>query len=626
VMMCDPTFLDPENGRYQLDAMIDHGQKEFGGYDSVVLWHAYPRIGFDRRNQFDFYRDMPGGLKGLRDLTRRFHARGVKVFINYNPWDTGTRRESESDVESLVEMVVAMEADGIFLDTLERGATALRAKLDAARPGVVLESELALPLAAIPEHHMSWAQEFNDGLAPSVLRNKWYERRHMQHQIRRWAGDHASELHAAWMNGSGMMVWENVFGSLKPWCPRDKSILRSIATIQRRYQDLFAGEDWTPLVPAGPSGVYASRWQTEGLRLWTLVNRMEKSVVGRIETVEPGVAGCQWFDLIAGRQIAPVESGAGLRISTPLGPRGVGAVVCGAEAALGQDFAAFLTAQAQVAAAADFDPRPPVVRPRLEPVAPTKRYLPDEIPSEMALVDVDVEADMRSTITSRECGFHVEPYAYDAIQRHKQVIEQVRRVWLRPYAIDRTPVTNAQFAEFLKSSGYRPRHPENFLKHWPGHKLPFGREDHPVVYVDLDDARAYARWAGKRLPTEEEWQYAAAGPEGLNYPWGDRMEPGRCNPGGGTTPVMAFPEGRSPLGCHDMCGNTWEWTESQQSDGRTRFCVLKGGSWFAAVGSLWYADGGPRPTHHAAKFLLAWPGLDRCGTIGFRCVVNVARK
>jgi formylglycine-generating enzyme required for sulfatase activity len=219
----------------------------------------------------------------------------------------------------------------------------------------------------------------------------------------------------------------------------------------------------------------------------------------------------------------------------------------------------------------------------------------------------------------------VEPYSYDAIGKHKQPVEQVRKVCLQPYAIDLTPVTNAQFAEFLQSSGYRPKHTENFLKHWRNGKPPQGRGDHPVVYVDLDDARNFARWAGKRLPTEEQWQYAAAGPEARPYPWGRQMKPGCCNGGdkGGTTPVKAFSEGRSPFGCYDMCGNTWEWTESERNDGRTRFCILKGGSWYQAAGSIWYADGGPRPTHHAAKFLLMWPGLDRCATIGFRCVVDM---
>jgi formylglycine-generating enzyme required for sulfatase activity len=220
----------------------------------------------------------------------------------------------------------------------------------------------------------------------------------------------------------------------------------------------------------------------------------------------------------------------------------------------------------------------------------------------------------------------VEPYGYDAIGRHKQPVEQIRKTSLRRYAIDRTPVTNAQFAQFLESSGYQPKHLQHFLKHWHNGKPPRGQEDHPVVYVDLDDARRYARWAGKRLPTEEQWQYAAAGPEKRPYPWGSRLETGRCNAGerGGTTPVRAFPDGRSPFGCFDMCGNTWEWTESERSDGRTRFCILKGGSWYRAAGSKWYADGGPQPTHHAAKFLLMWPGLDRCSTIGFRCVVDLA--
>ncbi len=627
-MMCDLTFYDPPSGSYQVDALLDRGRKKFGGYDSIILWHAYPRIGFDERNQFDFYRDMPGGLEGLRDLTRQLHARGVKVFIDYNPWDTGTRREGKPDVDALAEMVKAIEADGILLDTMKQAGEAFRTKLDQTRPGVVLESELVLPLKAIEDHHMSWAQWFKDSQVPGVLKNKWYERRHMQHQIKRWDDDHTAELQTAWINGSGMMVWENVFGSLKLWSPRDRSILRSILPIQRRYHRLFAGEGWKPLVPAAPAGVYASLWHGNALRLWTLVNRTDKPVEGRLQAVEPGNRPQRWFDLIAGREIVPVTSAAGLRVSVPLGPRGVGAVVAGDDAALGRDFATFLAAQRKVAAEADFSPRPPMRRPRLKPVAPTRKYQRDKVPAGMVPIDVDRRLEMRSTITSRECGFYVEPFGHDALRKHKQPIEQVRKVRLRPYAIDLTPVTNAQFAKFLEASGYRPKHTENFLKHWRNGKPPQGREDHPVVYVDLDDARNYARWAGKRLPTEEEWQYAAAGPKALPYPWGSQMKSGCCNAGatGGTTPVNAFPEGRSPWGCYDMCGNTWEWTQSQRSDGRTRFCILKGGSWYRAAGSHWYADGGPQPTRHAAKFLLMWPGLDRCSTIGLRCVVDMAEK
>jgi hypothetical protein len=89
VMMCDQRFYDPVSRRYTIEAYLDEGRAEFGGYDAVVLWHAYPRIGFDDRNQFDFYRDMPGGLAGLRELSRTLRERGVKIFINYNPGTPG---------------------------------------------------------------------------------------------------------------------------------------------------------------------------------------------------------------------------------------------------------------------------------------------------------------------------------------------------------------------------------------------------------------------------------------------------------------------------------------------------------------------------------------------------------
>ena len=222
VMLCDQTFYDPRRGRYTVETFLDHGRREFGGYDAVVLWQAYPRLGFDERNQFDFYRDLPGGLAGLRRVIRGLHSGGVRAFVAYNPWDTGTRREGRADVDVLADLVRTVEADGVFLDTLDRGVATLRAQLDAARPGVVLEGELALPLERVHDHHLSWAQWFADSAAPGVLRNKWFERRHLQHQSRRWDRDHSGELHTAWMNGSGMMVWENVFGSWVGWNARDR--------------------------------------------------------------------------------------------------------------------------------------------------------------------------------------------------------------------------------------------------------------------------------------------------------------------------------------------------------------------------------------------------------------------
>jgi formylglycine-generating enzyme required for sulfatase activity len=148
---------------------------------------------------------------------------------------------------------------------------------------------------------------------------------------------------------------------------------------------------------------------------------------------------------------------------------------------------------------------------------------------------------------------------------------------LPEFWIDKTPVTNAEYARFVEATG------RSVPKHWEGGEPPESIADHPVVYVNWDDATAYANWAGKRLPTEEEWEKAARGVDGPAYPWGDDAPaPELCNFGknvGATTPVGAYsPQGDSPYGCVDMAGNVWEWTDSDHESGSGRK-VVRGGSW-----------------------------------------------
>jgi len=146
---------------------------------------------------------------------------------------------------------------------------------------------------------------------------------------------------------------------------------------------------------------------------------------------------------------------------------------------------------------------------------------------------------------------------------------------LPEFWIDKTPVTNAEYARFVTATGHKPP------RHWKGKTPPEEIVDHPVVNVSWHDAVAYAEWAGKRLPTEEEWEKAARGTDGRKYPWGDQ-EPASdlCNFGGNvgdTTPVGKYsPQGDSPYGCVDMAGNVWEWTASDYSGA---YKVLRGGSW-----------------------------------------------
>ncbi|MHC4467595.1 MAG: formylglycine-generating enzyme family protein [Planctomycetota bacterium] len=635
IMLWDMTLLDPVEGRYMVKEFIEHAKKEFGGYDSVVLWLAYPILGICERNQSDMYRDMPGGLEGMRDLVKAFHKHGIEVFIPFQPWDDATRQEDKTDAEVLLSITEAINADGIYLDTWYECAP-LRLKLDEIRPGLVIDTELPIPIEYVAEHHMSWAQSkpwrqwlFEDGRAPGVLKSKWFERRHVVRPTNRWEDDCTDELQVSWMNGTGTLIWENRFGCWNGWNKRSRSILRSMIPVQRRYVDLFTGEKWTPLVEHRGEDVFASLWEGHDLRLWTLINRANEPYRGNLLAIRHN-QGVQYFDLIKGMEAnVKLEKGVAY-IDGEIDAMGIGGFLAIPEKEVTRNFNKFLSEQAEIFENRNWDSTFPEGKNQvLTPVTRTKEYDKDNPPANMAAIcSTTVELERSFNEGAMPQGFNTLP--------EKQKVE------LSAYAIDLTPVTNAEYEKFLEASGYKPRIKKNFLKHWVDGKPPVGKEDHPVVYVDLVDARAYANWAGKRLPTDAEWQYAAEGPKHLKYPWGnkeewsekdkkewsekDKMKKNLCNGGqsGGTTSVYAFPDGRSPFGCYDMCGNTWEWTESEQTDdGRTRYCLVRGGSYFKAGGSDWYIDGGPQPCNRATKLLLVWPGLDRCSTIGFRCVVDL---
>jgi formylglycine-generating enzyme required for sulfatase activity len=195
---------------------------------------------------------------------------------------------------------------------------------------------------------------------------------------------------------------------------------------------------------------------------------------------------------------------------------------------------------------------------------------------------------------------------------------------LAAFAISRTPVTNAQYAQFVAATGHRPP------AHWEGTTPPESLVQHPVTYVDWYDATAFCAWAGVRLPSEAEWEYAARGGDDRLFPWGE-PQPGPLTANfagrfGTTTPVGMFPAGANPYGLLDLAGNVWEWTSSSYrpypydpDDGRESPTalgprVLRGGSY----------------NHRAADLRCAARGqlyADACDEyIGFRVVTAAPQQ
>jgi formylglycine-generating enzyme required for sulfatase activity len=199
-------------------------------------------------------------------------------------------------------------------------------------------------------------------------------------------------------------------------------------------------------------------------------------------------------------------------------------------------------------------------------------------------------------------------------------LAEKREAALDAFEIDTWPVTNAQFKQFIDEARYQPRDTVNFLRHWRNGMCPEGMERHPVVWVSLEDARAYASWAGKRLPSEAEWQLAAQSTDGRLWPWGMRYDSTRCNAGlGTTTPVDAYLSGASIFGVQDLVGNVWQLTDDVYDNGSCSFVMIRGGGHFRPEGSGWYLKGGPQPLDRTQIMLMVSPGFNRSATVGFRC-------
>uniref|UniRef100_A0A2K5CIP4 Sulfatase modifying factor 2 n=1 Tax=Aotus nancymaae TaxID=37293 RepID=A0A2K5CIP4_AOTNA len=220
----------------------------------------------------------------------------------------------------------------------------------------------------------------------------------------------------------------------------------------------------------------------------------------------------------------------------------------------------------------------------------------------------------------------------------------VREVTVKPFAIDIFPVTNKEFRDFIREKKYRTEAEmfgwsfvfEDFVSNELRNKAtrpmkPAGpgsgireRLEHPVLHVSWNDARAYCAWRGKRLPTEEEWEFAARGGlKGQVYPWGNRFQPNRTNLWQGKFPKgdKAEDEGSTslpPVGLYDLLGNVWEWTASAYQAAEQDMRVLRGASWIDT------ADGS---ANHRARVTTRMGNTPDSASdnLGFRCAADTGR-
>ena len=455
IWLWDEFLFEFEQQKFTPEKLIEDSKK-FGGFDGIILWHAYPVIGIDSRNQFDFYNDVPG----LEELIDAFHKAKVKVYLNYNPWDKWTARPDSPDEIEIAQLIARFNFDGVFLDTLKSAEPAFMAPIRKVRSDLVIAGESTVQQERICDHTMSWAQWFADSEIPGVLRAKYFEPRHMLHQTRRWSRSHIQELQIAWLNGAGMLIWEVVFGSWVGWNKRDVCMWREMVAILRQYTQLIIDGVWEPLTALSPEAesaqLYASSFSLGDVQLITIINKSDHDYEGLLAR--------------------------GLSGNIPAW--GVGAISINSGQAVLHNF--------------------------------TYHYENSYFPNRENIREAKLEGSIETltyTYRNREAGLYSGPAFIDAWKPlpphlHQKLSNNISIPVLHG-ELDEREVNNQEYFEFVRATEYRPSVTNRFLAHWIDGAPSLNQLLSPVTYIDLADATAFAHWKGVRIPNEWEWQFNA---------------------------------------------------------------------------------------------------------------------
>jgi gamma-glutamyl hercynylcysteine S-oxide synthase len=684
LMAWDNNFFDPVSKKFTLLDFQKRNKSWFGGDDVIGIWPTWPTLGLDQRNQWDMYRDLPGGLDQLAMLSDSLNSFGTKLFIAYNPWDESTRLEGH--LKGMKELITGTKADGVVLDTKGSSSQELQETADAVKEGVVMYSEgMAVPkdMPGIVSGRVHNALYY----PPLLNLNKLIKPDFAIFRVAELAFERIRREYAlSLFNGYGTEL--NIFRPGRPeWIEEDYRFFGRTLRILRENHRNFISFDYTPLIPTLKDQIFVNRWPKDNKVVYTVFSLKSEGFFGDLFEVGKPQENWHYVDLWNHEEIQLSEFSGVYYVPVDLESFHQKWLGTNNEGAVG--------VIAYLADLLDVN------------LIDSKLYIKKKKPGELriwagnpsydkdfSILQNDQEfLDIRDTFGNFEGKLVIQLLDGDELMDERVihgsygnpslVSEVIRTESLKiipedmvmipsgsfkmrvtqgdqfiPYPItgfprevkiselymDKHPVTNLQFKAFLESTQYSPKDMHRFLAHWVEGEIPPGLENLPVVNVSYEDALAYADWSGKRLPTEAEWQYAASVGDGRDWPWDPELKVSKrkefvtntltvehligleienCNIGNGVLDAVgSYPKGKNPWGLEDLVGSVWQLTNDVYDNGTNQMVILKGGSYFKPSSSWWYVQGGPRETHYRQMLLRVSPGFERNETVGFRCVAD----
>ncbi|MFC2117794.1 formylglycine-generating enzyme family protein, partial [Bacteroidota bacterium] len=656
----DHKYYDKNDGKYHYKEFLEEGKRLLGGYDVFCIWPTWPRLGLDQRNQWDLYADLPGGLNKMKDLANYGQKEGTAFFISYNPWDQSTRKENiYSGMKRLLE---ATDADGVVLDTQGASNDTLQITADAVKKGIIMYSEgMAVPkdMPGIVSGRVHDAIF----MPPPLNMNKYIK---PDFAIFRVCQLNEGRLHresaVSFFNGIGTEI--NTFRpGRQSWMEEEYRYLGNTLMILRENTENFNALDWKPLIPTLADSIWVNKWPGENKTIYTVFSLIPEGYDAPLfETKE--AEGKHFVSIWNHEEIKPVEINGKKYLPAQveafnrswLNTRREGNIDCIAEfpelikceilidrlsidAVTGDEFRIWAGKPSYENSYRKFAVEKINLNlrelfGRYEGKFVIQLFADNELIDER-VVEVIASTSRLISVLKRTEPAKKPPEGMVAIPGGNIIYNPINndafipyplynknnKIEIREFYMDIFPVTNEEYYKFINDSGYLPGDTSNYLKNWQEGKYQKTMADFPVTWISYKDAKEYAKWAGKRLPTDAEWQHAAQAGDNRIWPWGNEFDASKCNNASMLlSSVKNFPEGKNPYGLMDLVGNVWQMTGDEYDNGAYYFTLIRGGSYYNPTSSWWYVKGGPQQLNKNQMLLLVGPGFDRNATTGFRCV------
>ena len=279
--------------KFNIKKIIKEG-KEFGGYDSLIFWHQYPRLGLDNTNQWDLYKYLPEEYKSIKKIVNECHKNGIKFFIPFKPWDVRSNESLDHHAKSLENFITKTNIDGFFLDTMSSLPESFL-RIQKKFPSFEFASEgTPKEQRQIEQLTSSWDQigdirrNYKVEVEANLFRFVFPE--HPLNLVSRWSvgSDKDSIIKRAAFNGTGLVIWQDVFGCWLPFSQKQKQLIKKLKNVFSKFHDIIFGFNSIPLIDTLSKGLICNQFSNDSnQKIFAIYNFTNKNIKGPLFTLEP---------------------------------------------------------------------------------------------------------------------------------------------------------------------------------------------------------------------------------------------------------------------------------------------------------------------------------------------------